>query len=213
MVSRFGNIHTFYQSLELTSHLPEVIACGEDLELASGERFQPAEGFIYFLRQGQVTLAVDDEQNLLGIVIENMPLGLLEHYCPSARFFYRCQENCRFSKIAASDFERIFYHSSPQYMKELTTILVYMGIFVLDVSNERGNLSGFQTIKSMLFRYLYRREIDTGKRESLSAFIIKRTNLSRSYVYQVLAALKEGGYITVKKGQLISIDRKIPEKF
>jgi hypothetical protein len=54
-----------------------------------------------------VTLAVDDEQNLLGIVIENMPLGLLEHYCPSARFFYRCQENCRFSKIAASDFERI----------------------------------------------------------------------------------------------------------
>jgi CRP-like cAMP-binding protein len=165
------------------------------------------------LRQGQVTLAVDDEQNLLGIVIENMPLGLLEHYCPSARFFYRCQENCRFSKIAASDFERIFYHSSPQYTKELTTILVYMGIFVLDVSNERGNLSGFQTIKSMLFRYLYRREIDTGKRESLSAFIIKRTNLSRSYVYQVLAALKEGGYITVKKGQLISIDRKIPEKF
>ncbi|WP_200850421.1 helix-turn-helix domain-containing protein, partial [Klebsiella pneumoniae] len=31
-------------------------------------------------------------------------------------------------------------------------------------------------------------------------FIIKRTNLSRSYVYQVLAALREGGYITVKKG-------------
>jgi hypothetical protein len=84
-------------------------------------------------------------------------------------------------------------------MKELTTILVYMGIFVLDVSNERGNLSGFQTIKSMLFRYLYRREIDTGKRESLSAFIIKRTNLSRSYVYQVLAALKEGIYYGEKR--------------
>lgn len=53
MVSRFGNIHAFYQSLELTSHLPEVIACGEDLELASGERFQPAEGFIYFCGKGR----------------------------------------------------------------------------------------------------------------------------------------------------------------
>lgn len=73
------------------------------------------------------------------------------------------------------------------------------GHFALDAHNERGNLSGFQTIKSMLSRYLYRNEIDYGKRESLSAFIIKRTNLSRSYVYQVLAALKEGGYITVKK--------------
>jgi hypothetical protein len=92
-------------------------------------------------------------------------------------------------------------------MKELTTILVYMGIFVLDVSNERGNLSGFQTIKSMLFRYLYRREIDTGKRESLSAFIIKRTNLSRSYVYQVLAALKEGIYYG-EKGSLFPLTGK-----
>jgi hypothetical protein len=63
----------------------------------------------------------------------------------------------------------------------------------------------------MLFRYLYRREIDTGKHESLSAFIIKRTNLS-SYVYQVLAALKRGIYYGEKR-QLISIDRKIPEKF
>ncbi|WP_227549855.1 helix-turn-helix domain-containing protein, partial [Klebsiella quasipneumoniae] len=71
----------------------------------------------------------------------------------------------------------------------------------------------FQTIKSMLSRYLYRAEIDGGQHESLSAFIIKRTNLSRSYVYQVLAALREGGYITVKKGKLISIDRSIPEKF
>ena len=55
----------------------------------------------------------------------------------------------------------------------------------------------------MLSRYLYRGEIDGGQHESLSAFIIKRTNLSRSYVYQVLAALREGGYITVKKGKLI----------
>ncbi|MEL0554496.1 MULTISPECIES: helix-turn-helix domain-containing protein [Enterobacteriaceae] len=213
MTSRFGNIHSFYQTLELTTHLPEVIACGESVELAAGDRFQPAEGFIYFVLEGKMTLAVDDEQNLLGIVIENMPLGLLEYYCPSVKLVYQCLEKCRFTQVAVSDFERIFFHSSPQYMKELAQILVYMSVFTLDASNERGNLSGFQTIKSMLSRYLYRSEIDTGKRESLSAFIIKRTNLSRSYVYQVLAALKAGGYITVKKGQLISIDRKIPEKF
>lgn len=142
-----------------------------------------------------------------------MPLGLLEHYCPAVELLYQCLDRCRFARISIEDFERIFFYSSPEYMKELTTILAYMGIFALDAHNERGNLSGFQTIKSMLSRYLYRNEIDCGKRESLSAFIIKRTNLSRSYVYQVLAALKEGGYITVKKGQLISIDRKIPDKF
>ncbi|CAH5898473.1 helix-turn-helix domain-containing protein [Klebsiella aerogenes] len=211
--SSFGRIHACYQKLQLNAHLPDVTACSESIELAPGERFQPQAGFIYFLLSGQITLAVNDPDNLLGIVIEHMPLGLLEHYCPAVELLYQCLDRCRFARISVEDFERIFFYSSPEYMKELTTILAYMGIFALDAHNERGNLSGFQTIKSMLSRYLYRNEIDCGKRESLSAFIIKRTNLSRSYVYQVLAALKEGGYITVKKGQLISIDRKIPDKF
>ncbi|MBZ1651302.1 helix-turn-helix domain-containing protein, partial [Klebsiella pneumoniae] len=150
---------------------------------------------------------------LVGIVIAHMPLGLLEHYCPSVALYYQCLGECQLAKITASDFERIFFHSSPGYMQELTTILAYMGIFALDAHYERGSQTSFQTIKSMLSRYLYRGEIDGGQHESLSAFIIKRTNLSRSYVYQVLAALREGGYITVKKGKLISIDRHIPEKF
>ena len=143
----------------------------------------------------------------------HLPLGLLEHYCPSVALYYQCLGECQLAKITASDFERIFFHSSPGYMQELTTILAYMGIFALDAHYERGSQTSFQTIKSMLSRYLYRGEIDGGQHESLSAFIIKRTNLSRSYVYQVLAALREGGYITVKKGKLISIDRHIPEKF
>lgn len=87
-----------------------------------------------------------------------------------------------------------------------------MGIFALDAHYERGSQTSFQTIKSMLSRYLYRGEIDGGQHESLSAFIIKRTNLSRSYVYQVLAALLRGIYHG-EKGKLISIDRHIPEKF
>jgi CRP-like cAMP-binding protein len=213
MNSSFGHIHACYQKLRLNAHLPEVTACSESVEFAAGEPFQPQTGFIYFLLSGQITLAVSDRENLLGIVIEHMPLGLLEHYCPPVALRYQCLDHCRFARITMENFERIFFHSSPEYMKELATILAYMGIFALDAHNERSNLSGFQTIKSMLSRYLYRNEIDSGKRESLSAFIIKRTHLSRSYVYQVLAALKEGGYITVKKGRLISIDRKIPDKF
>ncbi len=209
----FGDIYDRYQKLTLTTHLPAVIACSETLSLSKDQPFLPQPGYLYFLLQGQMTLAFGDEQNLIGIVIAHMPLGLLEHYCPSVALYYQCLGECQLAKISASDFERIFFHSSPGYMQELTTILAYMGIFALDAHYERGSQTSFQTIKSMLSRYLYRGEIDGGQHESLSAFIIKRTNLSRSYVYQVLAALREGGYITVKKGKLISIDRPIPEKF
>nr|VXZ87639.1 Uncharacterised protein [Klebsiella pneumoniae] len=89
-----------------------------------------------------------------------MPLGLLEHYCPSVALYYQCLGECQLAKITASDFERIFFHSSPGYMQELTTILAYMGIFALDAHYERGSQTSFQTIKSMLSRYLYRGEID-----------------------------------------------------
>lgn len=87
-----------------------------------------------------------------------------------------------------------------------------MGIFALDAHYERGSQTSFQTIKSMLSRYLYRGEIDGGQHESLSAFIIKRTNLSRSYVYGCWPRCARGIYHG-EKGKLISIDRHIPEKF
>ncbi len=76
-------------------------------------------------------MAFGDEQNLVGIVIAHMPLGLLEHYCPSVALYYQCLGECQLAKITASDFERIFFHSSPGYMQELTTILAYMGILPL----------------------------------------------------------------------------------
>ena len=98
---------------------------------AAGERFHPQDGFIYFLLSGQITLAVNDPDNLLGIVIEHMPLGLLEHYCPAVELLYQCLDRCRFARISVEDFERIFFYSSPEYMKELTTILAYMGILLL----------------------------------------------------------------------------------
>jgi hypothetical protein len=70
---------------ELTTHLPAVIACSEILSWPATRAFQPQPGSLLFAA-GQMTLAFDDEQNLVGIVIAHMPLGLLEHYCPSVSF-------------------------------------------------------------------------------------------------------------------------------
>lgn len=118
----FGDIYDRYQKLTLTTHLPAVIACSETLSLGKDRGFIPQPGYLYFLLQGQMTLAFGDEQNLVGIVIAHMPLGLLEHYCPSVALYYQCLGECQLAKITASDFERIFFHSSPGYMQELTTI-------------------------------------------------------------------------------------------
>ena len=71
-----------------------------------------------------------------------MPLGLLGTLLVRlVALYYQCLGECQLAKITASDFERIFFHSSPGYMQELTTILAYMGIFALDAHYERGSQS------------------------------------------------------------------------
>ena len=50
-------------------------------------------------------------------------------------------------------------------MQALATILTYMSIFTIDLHNERRQVTSYQTIKPMLYRYLYRQETHTGENE------------------------------------------------
>jgi CRP-like cAMP-binding protein len=88
-----------------------------------------------------------------------------------------------------------------------------MTIFSLELLAERKQLTSYQTIKPMLHRYLYRARTFENEKEGLANFIIRRTKLSRTHVFRVLADLKEGGYITMEKGKLISIDKTLPEDY
>ncbi|WP_437440746.1 helix-turn-helix domain-containing protein [Raoultella terrigena] len=137
----------------------------------------------------------------------------MERYCPLAKFEYMGSAPVRLIKISYEAFDRIFIQNNPQRVQELATILVYMTIFTIDLHNERRQLTSYQTIRPMLFRYLYRQNTHEGENEGLALFIIKRTNLSRTHVFRVLADLKAGGYITMAKGKLVSIDRALPEEY
>lgn len=209
----FETIHEHYRTLELNKHLAEVTVCATSFLLKTNESLILEANTIYFITEGVLSIAMDEDPRIIGTAIEYMPVGLLEHLCPVVSFNYVALTPAKVLKISISDFERIFFDTSADYSKELTTILSYMLIVVLDVHVERRTDSGYYTIKAMLRRYLYRRTVNTQENEGIANFIIRRTNLSRSYVFRVLAELKEGEYITIKKGKLISINKKLPRDF
>lgn len=209
----FETIHEHYRMLELNKHQSEVIACAESFSLKTNEALLLDSDSIYFIPEGVLSIAMDEDPRIIGTTIEYMPVGLLEHLCPVIAFNYVALTPAKILKISISDFERIFFNTSADYAKELTTILSYMLIVVLDVHVERRTDSGYYTIKAMLRRYLYRRTVNAQENEGIANFIIRRTNLSRSYVFRVLAELKEGEYITIKKGKLTSINKKLPSDF
>ena len=173
----------------------------------------PSSLDIYFCTEGSLTILMPDDGLNIGNTIEYMPIGLMERYCPLAKYEYRSSAKVKLVRIAWADFDQLFFEGGSERMQALATILTYMSIFTIDLHNERRQVTSYQTIKPMLYRYLYRQETHTGENEGLALFIIKRTNLSRTHVFRVLADLKAGGYITMKRGKLVSIDRPLPEAY
>ncbi|HGG9051847.1 TPA: helix-turn-helix domain-containing protein [Enterobacter hormaechei subsp. xiangfangensis] len=209
----FQDIHTYYQQLNIGLFFPHMLCKGEALTVAANKKFTVEPGYIYFCTEGSLTILMPDDGLNIGNTIEYMPIGLMERYCPLAKYEYRSSAKVKLVRIAWADFDQLFFEGGSERMQALATILTYMSIFTIDLHNERRQVTSYQTIKPMLYRYLYRQETHTGENEGLALFIIKRTNLSRTHVFRVLADLKAGGYITMKRGKLVSIDRPLPEAY
>ncbi|MCT4706849.1 helix-turn-helix domain-containing protein [Enterobacteriaceae bacterium H16N7] len=212
MEANFENIHHYYQTLDLGRYVADVVKMGEEITLAATDTLCVTPGFIYLVLEGSVAISHAQSELTIGNTIEYMPIGLMEQYCPLVKFDYKCMTPVDAVKISHQQFDGLFYQD-PDYMKVLSKILVFMTIFSLDLHSERKQLTSYQTIKPMLYRYLYRAKTFQNEKQGLADFIIRRTKLSRTHVFRVLADLKEGGYITMEKGKLVSIDKVLPEDY
>lgn len=209
----FAELHSHYNSLKIDGHIAEITEKGEMHQYPVNHKLVLESGFIYFVVEGSLLISVPGKELSIGNIIEHMPVGLMERYCPLVHFEYTSMTAIKIVKLSWADFDQIFIQATPERVVELTTILTYMTIFSLELHYERKQLTSYQTIRPMLFRYLYRSQTHTNEREGIASFIIRRTKLSRTHVFRVLADLKEGGYITVEKGRLVSINKTLPEDY
>lgn len=209
----FQEIHSYYKTLTIADFFADILVEGEEVILAASKNWRPETGYIYFCTEGSLSILMPDNGLSIGNSIEHMPIGLMERYCPLAKFEYTGSAPVTLRKITYATFDRLFINNHPQRVEALAKVLVFMSIFTIDLHNERRQVTSYQTIRPMLYRYLYRQHTHEGENEGLALFIIRRTNLSRTHVFRVLADLKAGGYITMKRGKLISIDRPLPVEY
>ena len=97
-------------------------------------------------------------------------------------------------------------------MQELATILTYMSIFTIDLHNERRQMTSYQTIRPMLFRYLYRQSTHQGKTKAWRCLLLS-VLICRARMFSGAGGSESRGYITMKRGKLVSIDRPLPEAY
>ena len=212
MTHSFDHTEEIFALMDFSSIKKEILQVGRELTYPEGVIIRPKENEILILVSGQMTTSAPQNQELvIGHTFPLMPIGLLERYY-QFKVYYQTEVTTTLIQLTDEEFDRIFYHN-PSHAAMLSQILLFMSSRLIHIYYERNNDSGYATIRQMLHRYLYKNEEGTVNNEGIASFIMKRTRLSRSYIFQILSGLKAGGYITVKNGKLISINREIPKRF
>ncbi|HDS6536384.1 TPA: helix-turn-helix domain-containing protein [Klebsiella aerogenes] len=147
----------------------------------------------------------------IGKGIRGMIFGIIESYGPALSLKYTAKKNVKIVTCSKEAFEHYFIQRDRfAYLME---IMAFQLSLIIDAHHEKNLPSRYDTIKSMICRYKKQQDAGVLHDRSLASFILKRTKMSRSYLFKILAELKEGGYIKMENGELIDIAHELPEKF
>ncbi|HEY2454432.1 MAG TPA: helix-turn-helix domain-containing protein [Scandinavium sp.] len=183
-----------------------------EVKLKAGQYFMPDKRFVYILISGEVTGIKHNDYKYTWSIPEFAPLGFLEILSPMIKFLYICETSVILRRIGKKEY---YAKNNINNSKAEVVISIIVQLFslVLNEQTKSANDSGYKTIISMLYRYLHISENQAEFDENVAAFITTRTALSKSYVFEILASLKKGGYIRMEKGKLISVLKKIPSGY
>lgn len=209
-----------YRNFLDENDLYSVVQHGRAYGIGPGERIDVAPGFLYFIQSGFVSAELVDIDGLNNSdsysfycnIYEGMTLGIIEDCCPNLKLEYMTQSYVDFIKISKEDCEKILRSENSNVMS-LFKLISYMTSFLTCSIIESSSVANYSIIRSMIYRYAQKEELNILGGELLANFIMNRTNFSRSYVFKIISDLKKGGYITVKSGKLMSINKNIPSEY
>ncbi|MRS13502.1 hypothetical protein GJV06_01115 [Enterobacteriaceae bacterium RIT691] len=193
--------------------------------IKSGETYSIKKDEIIIVLEGHFTIDLlqtsysedfdDDTENdksfRIGLGIKGMILGIVETYGPKLPLQYTAKQQVKIATFSRRFFEGYFVQQDK--FNFLMKITAFTLAIVLDSFNERNFGNRYHVIRSMIYRYQKQSEEGVFHDRSLAGFILKRTKISRSYLFKILSSLKEGGYIEIHNGKLTSILKELPKNY
>jgi hypothetical protein len=200
--------------------LYNIINYGREYRVKSGAKIDVEKGALYLIQRGTISMeyigaakvANSSGYNMFSLLHEGMTVGVVELNCPEISFEYVAQSDVDYVKYSSELFFKNITQGG-QYSSELVQMLFYMVSFLACVVIENSSDKSYAVIRAMIYRYKERIELNLHMNESLVEFITKRSSLSKSYVFKIVADLKKGGYITVRAGKLESINTTLPAEY
>lgn len=211
-----------HQEAELINSMTQpgnikIVKKGECYNIKKNEIVIVLEGFftIDLMQTAFPTGKTDDKESetpcRVGQGITGMILGLVETYGPEISLQYVAKQKVKIATFSREYFEDYFIQRDK--FNYLMKVSAYTLAIVLESYSERNFGNRYLVIRSMIYRYQKQREEGILPDSSLAAFILQRTKMSRSYLFKILADLKNGGYISIDNGKLTAILKELPEKY
>lgn len=168
----------------------------------------PVPDVVYFVLDGQLAVSVHEENKIIGYAFRYMPVGLLEHFSSRTELSYRAVTPVKLLKVPLSVLEELYSSGDSVLIKTLLTLKSTMTIALLASYRERSTCNAYQTIKNLIEHYCQ----EPRQLEGIASYILRRTHLSRGYVFKILATLREVGIITMDNGRISAVNHIIPDK-
>ncbi|WP_434583458.1 helix-turn-helix domain-containing protein [Klebsiella sp. R390] len=220
IISEYKKIITQDESIIKSVAMPDntrIIKSGEIFRIEDGEIILVLSGVLAinmqqstFPEHESITVA-HEEPFRVGKGVRGMVFGLVESFGSSISLQYVAKQDSKIATLRYDDFVEIF--TQKEQFKYLIKMTAFTLAMLLDSYNERNFGNRYNVIRSMIYRYKVQQDEGILHDDSLAGFILKRTKISRSYLFQILADLKDGGYIDVRNGKLESILKELPEKY
>jgi CRP-like cAMP-binding protein len=190
---------------------PVTLEAGEELFFDNDKE----SAFIFLVYEGCISICHFNTGLHAGTGFAPTIVGLIDGYSlyygveNRPRHYIVAETQCKGYKVPLDRFvEQCDKH---ELWHDIARILAQRLMTMSAMEEELVGRDAYGSIRAVLIElWLYPEDIRS--QLNIAAFIQKRTNLSRSRIMAVLSALKEGGYITIKTGKLIDLN-KLPKAF
>lgn len=167
------------------------------------------DALFYYVDSGQIHYQFMDSDLHLGAIKGPCILGVVGYFYPQrvGRFFV--EVDCRGFSIPAKEAVRLLNENNR--WEDLVVFMSYL--FKRLLEHERQLASG--STYGIICYHLRRLEAEDDEIKSTVSvlhYLSQYTSFSRSIISLIISELKKGGYITVSKGHLVSIQH-LPERF
>ena len=186
---------------------------GKPFHLSASQRLFLSDAFIVLMDNGCFSYCQLDNNYILSTIFSPSVVGIsrcldLYHYVSAPRQFYIHSETECYGWIIPADIF-ITQCGKLSLWEDISKILAYDIMIMSARENEVVGKDAYSKVRSLLHEvWIYPENVRRAIK--ISAFIQRRTKLSRTRVMSLLACLKKHGYLEIKSGVLLHLS-ELPE--